>query len=273
MHSAFQSLLIVLTASLSVAACAAGAPLEEDLTLETPPAPQGESKWKKAAAAATQTTNEPDTGAIPPGDLLPPGELDPTGPDGATSTPTTQEQDAGAPPPVTAGPDAQVPSTTPPSAPSASPTPTPSSSALPPTTIDAGSFLNSVDRCPGEGVSLSIAHPSASVSATTTSLRDDSSSTNCVAAAGGHDAAYRFTAPGNGHVILTLAPNGYSGSLYVREGTCAGSEVACASGPVLNVPVTVDVPVVAGGVYFVFADQQYGLTQGSFVLTLNYEGK
>src|SRR5262245_36778280 len=117
MHSVVRSLLIVLPASFSVVACAESVPLDEEpVAAEAPPAPQGESKWKQAARAATEAANEGDAGVSPPGEVPP--DVDPSGPDGGASTPSTPvEPDSGAPPEVAPAPDARAP--TPPPATSA----------------------------------------------------------------------------------------------------------------------------------------------------------
>ena len=113
-----------------------------------------------------------------------------------------------------------------------------------------------------------------SVTASTSALTNDYRATTCSPLPGGNDAVYRFVAPGAGHAKITLQPNGYAGLLYVRQSDCeGGTEVGCANPGLLNLPATIDLEVAAGGVYYVIADQEVGLTQGIFVLTIDYQGK
>ena len=138
---------------------------------------------------------------------------------------------------------------------------------------DAGTARNtpdSVDSCPGMPLPLSTAVPQITAkSGATASLHDDYAS-SCSNFAG-KDAVYRFTAPGNGRVSATLSPTGYTGLVYVRKSDCENRhEVACAGGAVLDVPAAVTFDVQLGAVYYVFADQEWGLTEGTFSLTLAY---
>jgi hypothetical protein len=132
---------------------------------------------------------------------------------------------------------------------------------------------DSVDTCPGKQVALSPSTPSISVTASTSPLTNDYRAPACSPLPGGNDAVYRFVAPGSGHARITLQPNGYAGLLYVRQGDCeTGTELGCANPGLLNLPATINLEVAAGAVYFVFADQEIGLTQGIFVLTIDYQG-
>lgn len=131
---------------------------------------------------------------------------------------------------------------------------------------------DSLDTCPGKQLPLSTSTPSVSVTASTSPLTNDYRAA-CSPLAGGNDAVYRFVAPGSGQVKITLQPNGYAGLLYVRRGDCEnGAEVGCANPGLLNLPAAVDLEVAAGAVYYVIADQEVGLTQGIFVLTIDYQG-
>jgi hypothetical protein len=132
---------------------------------------------------------------------------------------------------------------------------------------------DSLDTCPGKQLPLSTSTPSISVTASTSPLTNDYRATACSPLAGGNDAVYRFAAPGSGHAKITLQPNGYAGLLYVRRGDCEnGTEVGCANPGLLNLPATIDLEVAVGAVYYVIADQEVGLTQGIFILTIDYQG-
>jgi hypothetical protein len=125
-----------------------------------------------------------------------------------------------------------------------------------------------LERCPGMPLVLSGSPPSATASGSTNNLSDDHA--DC--SGDGSDAVYRFVAPADGTVRITLRPNGIRGTLYARATTCgSGTLLVCQNPGTIGTAATGTFPVTRCTRYYVFADQDIGILNGSFELEIRYE--
>jgi hypothetical protein len=108
----------------------------------------------------------------------------------------------------------------------------------------------------------------ATANGSTSSLSNDHS--DC--SGGGVDAVYRFVAPMDGTVRVTLRPNGIRATLYARGTTCgSGTLLVCQNPGSIDTAATGTFAVTRCSKYYVFADQDIGVFSGTFQLEIRYE--
>jgi hypothetical protein len=127
------------------------------------------------------------------------------------------------------------------------------------------------EKCNGAELTLSGTPPSGNTSGNTSTLWADYVGTGtCWGNTTGKDAVYHVVAPQTGTMKITMTPTGFDGMVYVRTGTCTGTQVGCAdsAGPggaeMVNVNVTV-----AGTSYYIFVDA-YNAGSGAYTLSVTY---
>jgi len=112
-----------------------------------------------------------------------------------------------------------------------------------------------------------------SYSGDNTALLDDAEPVTCATSShllGGHDAWFSFTTGTTATITLTTAGSVYDTVLYVRQGTCTGTEVGCnddvASGDTTSRVVLTSL---AAGTYYIVVDAYRGTNVGTYVLNVS----
>ncbi|MBW2262211.1 MAG: putative metal-binding motif-containing protein [Deltaproteobacteria bacterium] len=103
-----------------------------------------------------------------------------------------------------------------------------------------------------------------------TGLGDDAVPTTCAtdsAGRGGHDVWFTFTLTGSTAVHLDTVCSEFDTVLYILEGACDGTEVACDDDSDIGYASSIDVTLDAG-TYYVVLDGYYGASDGQYVLNI-----
>ena len=88
----------------------------------------------------------------------------------------------------------------------------------------------------------------------------------------GSDSVYRFIAPIDGTIGVSLVPNGIRGTLYVMESSCgAATTLVCETPGSIDAPSSGTFAATACTTYYVFADQDIGVLDGTFTLNVQYQ--
>ncbi|MCA9631019.1 MAG: pre-peptidase C-terminal domain-containing protein, partial [Myxococcales bacterium] len=127
------------------------------------------------------------------------------------------------------------------------------------------------DTCPGEDLTFS--GNTATVNGSTAGAATNNYTGSCGNGGGGYagDAVFHFVAPQSGSAQITVNPTGstYDPVLYVRSGSCTGSELACVDKGTPGGNEVINLSTTQGTDYWVFVDGYAGKT-GDFSLTVQY---
>ena len=123
------------------------------------------------------------------------------------------------------------------------------------------------ETCPGEELTLSGTPAAATVAGNTAGMWSDEAG-SC-AGSGANDAVYHLLAPQSGTMTVKVTPTGWDPVLYVRSGTCAGTEVTCKDVGSSGTAETVNVNATVGTDYWIFVDGFAG-TSGAYTLNLHF---
>jgi hypothetical protein len=129
----------------------------------------------------------------------------------------------------------------------------------PPTPVTGNSDCSSAHSITADG----------SWSGNNTGFSDDADPSGCATSSvgrGGRDAWFTFTLTSSTAVTIGTALSSYDTVLYIRQGSCTGSEVACDddSGPGTTSEISTTLPA---DTYYVIVDDFYNTT-GDYVLTV-----
>ncbi|MBI5535717.1 MAG: hypothetical protein HY898_23500 [Deltaproteobacteria bacterium] len=124
------------------------------------------------------------------------------------------------------------------------------------------------EKCPGENLTFSGSPPAANATGNTNDNWNDYTG-SCTTGAS-EDVVYHVIAPQAGTMKVTATPaTGFDVAVYVRQGTCTGTQVGCkdalgsGSAEVLNVTAT------AGTDYYIFVDGYQGAS-GAYTLNVQF---
>ncbi len=130
------------------------------------------------------------------------------------------------------------------------------------------------EACPGQAVAWTgsgSAVRTASVSGSTASATADEAGSCNGSGGSSKDLVYAFTADVDGRLLFSLDPaSNYDAVLYVRSGTCDGTQLVCVDGPAAGGVESVELWAASGTTYYVFVDGYKG-SSGAFVLDADLE--
>ncbi len=105
-------------------------------------------------------------------------------------------------------------------------------------------------------------------SGSTSTAADDYQETGCIAGSGGKDRVFYLHLPASASVALSTSGSGFDTVLYVRSGSCTGTEVDCNDDETLGILTSVIEADLAAGDYFIFVDGYSSGAEGSFQLSV-----
>jgi len=127
------------------------------------------------------------------------------------------------------------------------------------------------EKCNGAELALSGTPPSGTASGNTSTLWADYVGTGiCRGNTTGKDAVYHVVASQTGTMKITMTPTAFDGMVYVRSGTCTGTQVGCADSAGTGGTETVNINVTTAGTnYYLFVDS-YTTGAGAYTLSVTF---
>lgn len=122
------------------------------------------------------------------------------------------------------------------------------------------------DVCPG--ATIEVTSGCSTLSGDTSLFSADYDPASCASAAS-TDVVYRFVAPADGALTVTMDPSDFDGVLYYAT-TCNGSASSCAATQAFGDPETIVIQTVQGQEYFVYVDGWTNGFDGPFTLSFSY---